>query len=142
MAAETAEQTAAEVADGAPEGKTERSTIAFPYNDLEDAETIAKAIQQVGGSSCQVEQLAAQLKVVPTSGIFRLRIQAAKVFGLVTTGQGTVTLTALGTKICDPKQEKAARAQAFLTVPLYRRIYDKFKGATLPPVSGLEAEMV
>jgi hypothetical protein len=29
--------------------------------------------------------------------------------------------------------QKAARAEAFLSVPLYRRVYDEFKGKQLPP---------
>jgi hypothetical protein len=35
----------------------------------------------------------------------------------------------------------AARVDAFLTVPLYKAIYDKYKGYTLPPPAGLEREM-
>ncbi len=67
-----------------------------------------------------------------------MKISTAKIFGLVITGQGTVTLTSLGTQICDPQQEKTARANAFLRVPLYNRVHEHFKGAALPPPTGLE----
>jgi hypothetical protein len=123
------------------ESERERSTIAFPYNDLEDAEKVAAALHQIGGSG-QFDQLAAQLKVSPTTGAFRMRLQVAKLFGLITYSQGTASLTPLGARICDPKGVKAARAEAFLTIPLYRRVYDQFKGGTLPPTEGLEAALV
>jgi hypothetical protein len=134
--------------DGAQEatqgenGKREQSTIAFPYLDLNEGIKIAKAVFEVHGSTCQADQAAAQIKESPTSSSFRMKISSAKTFGLVTTGQGALTLTKLGSQICDAQQEKAARVEAFLTVPLYRAVYDKFRGSALPPNAGLEAAMV
>jgi hypothetical protein len=124
------------------EGGRERSTIGFPYLDLEDAIEIAKGVHTVGGSTCQWEQLAAQLGQSATGGGFRARVQTAKMYGLLTYDRGTVTLSPLGTRICDPEQEKGARAESFLTVPLYKAVYEQFKGGTLPPPSGLETAMV
>lgn len=124
------------------DGERERSTISFPYNDLDDVVNVAKAVHAVGGTSCEWEQLAAKLDTSPTSGTFRLRMSAAKTFNLLSYDKGTVTLTPIGTRICDPQQEKAARAEAFLAVPLYSKLYEKFKGATLPPLSGLESVIV
>lgn len=120
------------------EGGRERSTIGFPYLDLDDAVEVAKAVHTVGGQSCQWEQLAAQLNQAPTGGGFRLRLLTAKTYGLLNYDRGTVTLTALGTQVSDPDQERAARVNAFLTVPLYKAIYEQFKGGTLPPAAGLE----
>ncbi len=74
-------------------------------------------------------------------GGFRLRVMTAKIFRLVTYAQQTVTLTRLGMQMCDETQEKAARADAFLAVPLYNAIYNRFEGVALPPVDGLEAEI-
>jgi hypothetical protein len=124
------------------EGKREQSTIAFPYQDLDEGLEIAKAVHSLHGSSCQVEQVAAHIKQSPTSSAFRLKVSTAKTFGLVTASQGTITLTPLGSRICDPQQEKAARVDAFLTVPLYNAVYEKFKGMALPPTVGLEAALV
>jgi hypothetical protein len=124
------------------EGERERSTIGFPYGDLDDAVAVAKAVHEVGGSSCEWEQLAAKLGQAATGGGFRQRALTAKTFGFITYSQGRVTLTALGSKICDSKQEKSAKAEAFLTVELYKTVYEKFKGGVLPPPKGLEAEMV
>src|SRR5207244_3608808 len=66
----------------------------------------------------------------------------AKTFGMITYTQGIVSLTSLGSRICDPNQEASAKADAFLAVPLYSRIYEQFKGGVLPPPSGLETAMV
>ncbi len=124
------------------DGKRERSTIEFPYLDLDAAIEVANGVHQVGGSSCGWDQLAAQLQQAANGGGFRLRVMTAKTFGLVTYGQGTVSLTELGKRLNDPQQEKAAKADAFLKVPLYDRIYELFKNGTLPPSDGLENEMV
>ncbi len=124
------------------EGSRERSTIGFPYLDLDDAVTFAKGVHTVGGSSCQWDQLAGHFQQAANGGGFRLRALTAKMYGLLTYDRGTVTLTQLGTRICDPDQEKAARVDSFLTVPLYKALYEQFKGATLPPTSGLVGAMV
>jgi hypothetical protein len=134
----------ADTEDQSAESERDRSTIPFPYADLDNAIRIAKAVSEVGGTTCQVAGVAAKLGVKITGGGFRQMLSAAKVFGLVTFGQSMVQLTVLGQKIADPKQEKQARVDAFLTVPLYRAIFDRVKGAggTLPPPAGLESEMV
>jgi hypothetical protein len=120
------------------DGKRDRSTIEFPYMDLDNAVEIAKAVHQAGGT-CTKEQLAARMNQSATSGGFYLRITNAKLFGFVGYERGTITQTPLGQQISDPQQEKTARVQAFLNVPLYKALYEKFKSATLPPVEGLES---
>jgi hypothetical protein len=129
--------------DETPENgdKRERSRIEFPYLDLDAAVEIAKGVHELGGSSCGWDQLAARLGHSATGGGFRLRAMTAKTFGLVIYGQGTVTLTELGKRLCDPQQEKAAKVEAFLVVPLYNAIHEKFKNVTLPPPDALETEI-
>jgi hypothetical protein len=124
------------------ESKRGRSTIEFPYLDLDSAIEVAQGVHQVGGTSCGWEQLAAQLNQAASGGGFRMRVMTAKTFGFVTYGQRTVTLTDLGQRLNDPQQEKAAKADAFLKVPLYNKIYEQYKSATLPPPDALEAEIV
>jgi hypothetical protein len=63
-------------------------------------------------------------------------------FGLVSYDKGNVGHTPLGARICDPAQETIARADSFLTIPLYEPVYEQFRGATLPPTSGLESAFV
>ena len=124
------------------EDKRDRSTIEFPYLDLDAAVEVAQGIHQVGGSSCGWDQLAAQMGQAATGGGFRMRVMTAKTFGFVTYGQGTVTLTELGQRLNDPQQEKAAKADSFLKVPLYNKVYEQFKNGTLPPAEALENEIV
>ena len=127
-----------DVPDPKDSDSRDRSSIAFPYLDLDDAVQVAKAVHAVGGSTCQWDQLAAQLQQAATGGGFRARVGTAKLYGLLSYDKGIVTLTALGSRVADPQQEDAARAEAFLTIPLYKALYDQYKNATLPPVSGLE----
>ncbi len=127
-----------------PEGdaqKRERSKIEFPYGDLDDALSVATAIHTNAGTSATTDQLAAYMKQSATSGAFRTKAATAGVFGLTTNERGTVTLTPLGRRIVDPGQERQARAEAFLAVPLYKAVFDKFRGHTLPPAAALEREM-
>ncbi|HEX5236189.1 MAG TPA: hypothetical protein VFW25_12765 [Silvibacterium sp.] len=42
----------------------------------------------------------------------------------------------------EPESAASARVEAFLTVPLYRAIYETYKGKTLPPTGGLESAFV
>src|ERR1043166_274885 len=76
--------------------KRERSTIQFPYNDLDDAIKIAKAVHENAGLSCTIDQLAAYVKNSLTSGAFRLRVGNAAIFGLTDNERGEVRLTPLG----------------------------------------------
>jgi hypothetical protein len=121
--------------------KREQSSIQFPYGDLEGAVEMAVAVHEVGGHSCQAEQLAGYLKVAPTGGAFRNRIATPRIFGLLEIERGLIRLTQLGMGIVDPSQQAAAKVDAFLHVPLYRAIYEKYKGYTLPPTAALEREM-
>lgn len=142
MQEERAENTnAASATDAAGEAKREISSIQFPYGDLDDAIAFAKDIHKIGGQSCLTEQLAGHLKIAPTGGAFRMRMSHARIFGLVDYERGTVSLTNLGLRIVDATQEASARVDAFLAVPLYKAIYDKYKGYTLPPAAALEREM-
>lgn len=119
-----------------------RSTIEFPYLDLENSIEITTGIHEIGGSACDWDQLAAHLKQAAQGGGFRLRMICAKQFGLITYDRGKANLTALGLRMVDPQQQRAAKVEAFLTIPLYKAIYDKFRGNTLPPQTGLEREMI
>lgn len=127
--------------ENASEPKREISTIAFPYGDLDDAVSFAKAIHQIGGQSCLAEQLAAYLDVAATGGAFRARMAHPRIFGLVEYDKSIFRLTSLGMRVIDPEQEASAKVEAFLNVPLYKAIYDRYKGYPLPPPSALEQEI-
>lgn len=122
-----------------PDSGQTRSTIDFPYNDLDAAVEVAKAVHNAGGTACESEQLAAQLKMEASGGGFRARVNGAQTFNLVTYERGgRVVLTDCGRAVVDPERERSARMQAFLAVPLYGKVYDEFKGGQLPPPPALE----
>ncbi len=118
-----------------------RSRIEWPYYSLDEASKLAKGIFELGGS-CQIDQLAGHLNQTATGGGFRLKVQAARTFGLVNSIQGQLTLTDLGSEIVDPDGDRQAKVDAFMKVPLYIAIYEQFKGKTLPGIVGLENAMV
>ena len=131
-------QTAVAEAEGR---KHERSSIEFPYDDLDDAIGIAQAIQRNAGISCSLSQLAAFVSAPISSGAFRLRVSNARIYGLTENARREVTLTPLGRRIADPIAEPAARVDAFLHVPLYQRIFEAHDGYALPGAGPLERFM-
>jgi hypothetical protein len=122
--------------------RRERSRIAFPYGDLEDALDVTKAVFQNGGQRAGFDQLASWMgHETVESGTFRFKVTSARIFGLVNVDRGQVSLTELGLQIVDPKSEIHARAHAFVNVPLYRKIYENYKGRLLPKDTALEQDM-
>lgn len=142
MSAENGEGTATKLKpDDA--AKRQRSSIAFPYMDLNEAVTLARAIHNnVGTGTCSVEQLAPWVKQSPSSSGFRSRLAAGKLFGLINTDRSdALQLMELGRIVVDAKREREGRARAFLNVPLYTAVHDKFKGSVVPPAAALEKEL-
>lgn len=123
---------------GSRDTRRERSTISFPYLDLDDAIAVALGVNAVGGKNCQQEQLAAQLGIEMNSSTFRVKLNTSRIFGLVTYTTDVVFLTEVGLRACDGKSEAGARVDAFLAVPLYKRVYQEYKGMALPPLTALE----
>jgi hypothetical protein len=125
------------------EKKRFRSEIEFPYSDLDSAVDIADMIHKKVGSSCELDELAAWMGQTATGGTFRTRVGAARMFGLVETGQGRVTLTQLGRDVLDDSGNgRAAKVTAFLNVELFRVMYDQYKGNALPPPPAIERQML
>src|SRR5690242_18747202 len=54
----------------------------------------------------------------------------------------TRRLSLLGRRAVDPAQARDAKAKAFLTVPLYKTLFENNKGGVLPPAAALKREMV
>ena len=113
----------------------EQSTIGFPYFDLETAASVARAILNAGAVAVTREQLAGLMGTTTSSGTFLNKLSATRMFGLISMSQGKVELTDLGSSILDTDERRAkrARAEAFLNVPLFRKVYDDFRGRQLPP---------
>jgi hypothetical protein len=121
----------------------QRSTIAFPYSDFEGAAAVAMSIHSnVGHGTCSVTQLAPWMGVSPKSSSFRTQLAAARLFGLIDSDNAdSYRLTPLGTRVVDPAQARAAKAEAFLKVPLFAALYEKYKAGVTPPPGALEREI-
>lgn len=128
--------------DAKSDKRHERSTIAFPYLDLDAAVEVAKAIhRRAGHGSCGIDELAAELGQT-ISGAFRMKTATAKTFELIDKdARSAFRLSPLGQRMVMPNGEPSARVESFLSVPLYKAIYEKYKGHFLPPTRGLEREM-
>lgn len=79
---------------------------------------------------------------MPHKARFRTRLGAAKMFGLIETGQGRATLTQLGRDVLATSgKAHGGRVSAFLNVQLFNAMYDQFKGNALPPPPAIERQM-
>ncbi len=124
------------------ETKRERSSIGFPYQTLDEAVELASAIHKnVSAGECADDQLAPWLSSSQKSSSYRLRVYASKMFGLIESqSHGVHKLTDLGLRIVDSSQASAAKVEAFLEVPLFRAVFEKYRGNSLPPAAALERE--
>lgn len=111
--------------------------------DLTSAVDLAAAIfKNVAGGECDDDQLAAWTNQSSKSSTFRVQVYAARTFGVLSGEASRHKLTDLGLCIVDTMREREARVRAFLNVPLYSAIFERFKGGQLPPAAALEREMV
>jgi hypothetical protein len=122
----------------------QRSKIQFPYEDLESAVELVAALHgNVGLSEGDDDQLAAWSSQSAKSSGYRIQLAAARLFGLIETSDGKHKLTVLGSETIDPSRARVAKAQAFLNIPLFKAIFEKYKGGVLPPqAAALEREIV
>ncbi|SRR6266567_2420707 len=135
----------ADVREGSASGhsadaKRERSAVAFAYSPLSDAVEVVRAVER-RGHTCTVDELAAELDQQMTSGAFRNKMSAARLYGVIDTSRQVVTLTDIGRRVISPDTRAQALADAFMHVPLYRLLYEQFAGNNLPPDQGIEAAM-
>jgi hypothetical protein len=126
------------------EGRTrQRSTIGFPYMDLKSAIELADAIHShVGLGDCDDDQLAAWTNQSAKSSTFRVQVYAARTFQVLEGDGSKHKLSELGRAVVDPKQAREAKSRAFLAVPLYKAIYEKYRGGVLPPAAALSRDIV
>ncbi len=123
-------------------GARPRSAVSFPYYALEPSLDVPRAIHEQAGGSCSREQLAPMLGYSGTkNGGFLSRVAASRLFGLVDDTGGMLRLTALANQILSPVHDNDAvrgKIEAFLNVELFSRVYERFKGQSLPSQSGME----
>lgn len=116
---------------------------AFPFVALKGVIEMAEVLGPAGGR-CQFNDLAELLGQTKTSGAFRGRTMAGRMFGVTETEGSEVVLTELGRRICSPDTAADARADAFLNVPLYKALFNRYAadGFKLPPAQVVESDMM
>ncbi len=129
--------------DASREVSATRSGMNSPYFDLDASIKVAEIIYNKGGGACTPDQLAAWLEYKSTrSGTFLTRVSAAnKHFGLIDTEGDRFIVTERAKKILAPvlpNDEVEAKADAFLAVPLFGKVYERFRGSQLPQEVGLK----
>jgi hypothetical protein len=114
----------------------------YPNFDLENCLAFARAVKEQGGNACTADQIGGLLGYRNVrAGGFIARVAATRLFGLITTVEGRYRTTPLGETILypvTPEQKRQALSEAFLNVPLYRTIYEEFRGIRLPEALGLD----
>lgn len=123
--------------------KIARSGIGFPYYNLEASVKVAELVHERGGGGCSPDQLASFLGYSGTnSGTYLTRVASAKMFGLIISQAGIISVTERARDIFTPVMPddcKKSKVEAFLSVPLFQAIFDKFTGTTLPKTVGLKS---
>lgn len=121
----------------------ERSSIQFPYTGLDEATALAEAIhREAGAGAITDDQLAPSIDLSQKSSGYRTKLSAARLFGVIETDNGKHRLTDLGKRIVDANQQRAAKVEAFLNIPLYRKVYEEHKGGTVPPAGAMQRELI
>ena len=122
--------------DKSTRGPGPKSGTQYPYFDLDDSIAVAKAVHDRGGGTCARDVVAAALGYSTTkSGAFLSRIYAAKQYGLIRIEGDVLATTDRAMTILHPVLEADAivgRRDAFMAVPLFQKVYDKYKGGALP----------
>lgn len=126
-----------------PKSSSGRSGISSPYFDLAASIAVAETIYKTGGGACSPEQLAPWLGYKSIgSGTYLTRVSAAnKHFGLVEISDDRIIITERARKILSPvlpEDAVNAKIDAFLGVPLFSRVFEQFRGNSLPPEVGLK----
>lgn len=116
----------------------------FPVAPLKDVAKMARVIDGRGGR-CRFDELAAALEQKSkSSGAFRNRTAAGRMFGAVKTEGGELVLTDLGQRMASPSTEGEALVDAFLSIRLYESLYVRYAadGNKLPANDVIEDDMI
>ena len=123
--------------------KRERTQIEFPYTGLGQAVEMTRILHERGGGNAEREQLAAWMDVSANGGTFRSRVSASVMFGFMSAARGgDLAITDLGRRAVGGDDGRGATVDAFLNVPLFGVMFEKFKGYALPPATAIERQML
>ena len=122
--------------------KAKRSETRFPAYALADSVEVARLIHTRGGGAASSDQLATFLGYKSTNnGSYLARISAARSFGLVNRNGEAFVPSDRAHLILSPTYPQDAKRgllDAFFEIPLFRKVYEDFKGKELPPEFGIK----
>jgi len=107
--------------------------IDYPTASFRKSLELAGAVSELGGSS-SIEMCAEKLNK-KVSGGFHEVIHSAVKYGFLTHKKGEVSVTPFYKDIklaYSPEDETKLLQKAFLSIPLFQKVYDRFKGQKLP----------
>lgn len=114
----------------------------FPGFDLRSCIEVPRVLHAKGGGQATPDQMAAHLGYKGTNnGSYLTKMGATNLFGLIAKNGPVYIPTPLAYQILSPTyphDQKKALVEAFLNVPLFKKIYEDFKGKELPPEFGMK----
>ena len=112
-----------------------RSVYLFPAYDFSVAKQIAERVEQDGGGKLSEHTLARAMEQSVKSSAFQLRVLTARQFGLVIRHDKEVETTTLAKAILKPlapDERFKGMAEAFMNIPLFKVVAERYKGRPLP----------
>jgi len=106
--------------------------------ELSKAISVIERIYKDYDGRIPASSLAKLWGIEPRGGAFANRVKDVAAYGLIE-GKGEYTLSKLGTRIVENPNDREAKADAFLQVPLFKAMHEYFKGK-LPESNELFAE--
>lgn len=129
-------------AEAASAEKAKRSETRFPSYGLAESVEVARLIHTRGGGAASADQLASYLGYKSTNnGAYLARVSAARSFALINRNGEAFIPSDRAHKILSPTypaDQKRALVEAFFEIPLFKKVYDDFKGKELPPEFGMK----
>ena len=121
--------------DGTQQKRRVRSPYLFPAYAIATALQVAEIVENDGGGSLNEATLAMAMSSSAKSSTFRLKTLTGKQFGVIAKSGENLQTTPLGKAILKPThdaEKAAALAEAFLNIPLFREVTQRYKGQPLP----------
>lgn len=113
----------------------------FPTYDLATCADVPRIIHVKGGGQLTPEQLAAHLGYKGTNnGAYLSKVASAKYFALIDRSGPVFVPTTLAHQILSPiypHDALKALVDAFLSVDLFKKVYEAYRGRELPPEVGM-----
>ena len=112
-----------------------RSEYLFPAYALGTALVIAERVERDGAGSLTEQTLAMAMSMSVKGSTFKLRHLTARQFGLLSRQGDTLSTTPRSKAIfksTSPEEGNRARLEAFLDIPLFKVVAERYRGTPLP----------